>query len=167
MNDRPDTDGLTAVLEIEVSLLLARRANTDWTAGARRAEAVQNIVERCRSVVAQRLDGRVERVVQSDFTRNGLTVHLTIVARRSALEAMLNAGLAPIERSLESSLQRTFGWNDAALSAHLEARTSYEPSRRAFGSGVCDEGADFSGGAARSPVIVTVAPVTSAKLTRQ
>jgi hypothetical protein len=118
------------VLDVEVSVLSAPDANVDWVHGPRRDEAIQAIVNRCGAMFAEEIGGRVEHVRHSTFNHHGMTVHMNIAAHETDdLDGIIARDLGAFERSLESSLQSHFGWEQAAVSVQIETNPAYDARR--------------------------------------
>lgn len=151
------------VLDVEVSVLSAPDATTDWVHGPRRDEAIKAIVDKCASMFGEEIGGRVEHVRHSAFNHHGMTIHLTIAAHETEqLEKLIERNVEALENSLESAVQTHFGWEQAAVSVQIETNPAYE-ARRGRQSAPRPGSADNinvwqpgGGSNAIAPVIVTV-----------
>jgi hypothetical protein len=151
------------VLDVEVSVLAAPNATTDWVHGPRRDEAIKAIVDRCASLFGEEIGGRVEHVRHSVFNHHGMTIHLNIAAHETEqLEGIVARDLSAFERSLESAVQTHLGWEQAAVSVQIETNPAYEGRRARHSKPRPGNPDDINvwqpggGNNAIAPVIVTV-----------
>lgn len=151
------------VLDVEVSLLAAPGTTIDIVRGGRRDETVRVVVDRCAALFADTIYGRVEHVRHNNFNHHGLTVHIIIAAPDSErLDNVVSRELSELERSLETTLQSHFGWEQAAVSVQIDPNPAYEARRgrrSAPRSGSPDDinvWQPGGGSNAIAPVIVTV-----------
>lgn len=151
------------VLDVEVSVLAAPDATVDWVHGPRRDEAIQVVVDRCTAMFGEEIGGRIEHVRHSTFNHHGMTIHMNVAAHETEqLENIVARHIDSFERSLESSLQTHFGWEQAAVSVQIETNPAYEARRGRRASPRPGSADDINvwqppgGSNAIAPVIVTV-----------
>lgn len=124
---------LAPVLDVEVSIQAASAAIVDWGEAPRRDGAIRAIVERCGEVFGEAFGGRVEHVRHGAFSHQGITVHLNIAAPATdELDRIVARDLEHLRRSLRTSLQAHFGWEQAAVSVQIETDPVYEARRGRF-----------------------------------
>ncbi|MCC6787599.1 MAG: hypothetical protein IT547_07140 [Hyphomonadaceae bacterium] len=150
------------VLDVDVSIIAAP-GHVDLVRGAKRDDAIRVIVERCGSMFAEEIGGRVEHVRHNDFNHHGMAVHMVITARESEeLDDIVERDLGALERAVEANLQSLFGWEQAAVSVKIDPNPAQEVrrGRRAHPrSGSADDinvWQPGGGSNAIAPVIVTV-----------
>lgn len=130
-NGYDDDDPIEPVLDVEVSLLAAPGATVDWV-HSRRDEAIRHTVDRASALFGGQFGGVVEHVGHSNFNHHGMTAHLVIAARvtKETVDAIEHR-TRTMERSLETTLQSHFGWEQAAVSVQIDPHPSYEARRGA------------------------------------
>ncbi len=150
------------VLDVDVSLIAAP-GHVDLVRGAKRDDAIRVIVERCGSMFAEEIGGRVEHVRHNNFNHHGMAVHMVITARESEdLDDIVDRDLGALERALEANIQSLFGWEQAAVSVQIDPNPAQEVRRGRRAQPRTGHAEDINvwqpggGSNAIAPVIVTV-----------
>lgn len=150
------------VLDVDVSLIAAP-GHVDLVRGPKRDDAIRVIVERCGSMFAEEIGGRVEHVRHNNFNHHGMAVHMVITARESEdLDDIVDRDLGALERALEANIQSLFGWEQAAVSVQIDPNPAQEVRRGRRAQPRSGHADDINvwqpggGSNAIAPVIVTV-----------